>query len=207
MAIKPASKPEWTVNNPDFGTVTVEPTAQKKQDGWFADERPPREFFNWLFFIIDAWIKYFEEVTDGLVALQSTYDAVIGTDGTHADFNEVMADPGIANIKRILVKSPLVVLVKQVINQPDIHIEFKPQATFTDGADLPTGLEFTAAAKRCTVLYGRFSGFDDQPGDEAITLLAGADNCLLMGNRFFSNSNDISDNADNTSMVGNIVEV
>jgi len=204
---KPVSKPDWTVGNPDFGTVTVEPTAQKKEDGWFADERPPREFFNWLFYIIDAWIKYFEGVTDGLIALQSTFDAVVGTGGTHADINEVMNDGNIANIKRILVISPLVVVVKQTINQPDIHIEFKPNATFTDGADLPTGLELTAVAKRCNILYGRFSGFDNGGGDEAITLLAGADNCLLMGNRFFSNSNDITDNADNTSMVGNIVEV
>lgn len=204
---KPASKPEWTVDNPNFGTVTVEPTAQKKQDGWLPDERPPRQFMNWLFFIINEWIDYFEQVTDGLIALQSTFDAVVGTGGTHADINEVMADGNIANIKRILVISPLVVLVKQVIDQPDIHIEFKPQATFTDGADLATGLELTAAAKRCNILYGRFSGFDNGGGDEAIKLLAGANNCHIMGNRFFNNSNNISDLADGTVMTGNIVEV
>lgn len=204
---KPVTKPDWTEGNPNFGTVTIEPTAQKKQDGWFIDERPPREFMNWLFWNITQWVDYFEEITDTLTALQGTYDAVIGTGGTHADFNEVMADGNIANIKRILVVSPLVVLVKQTINQPDIHIEFKPQATFTDGADLPTGLELTAAAKRCTILYGRFSGFDNGGGDEAIKLLAGADNCHLMSNRFFSNSNDISDSAANTTLTANILEV
>lgn len=207
MAIKPASKSDWTKGNPDFGTVTIEPTAQKKQDGWFPDERPPRQFMNYLFNIHGQWNDYFEEVTDGLIALQSTFDAVIGTGGTHADFNEVMNDPGIANIKRILVISPLVVLVTQVINQPDIHIEFKPQATFTDGADLARGLQLTAAAKRCNILYGRFSGFDNLGGDDAIELLAGADNCHLMGNRFFSNSNDITDLAAGTVLTGNIVEV
>ncbi len=49
MAIKPTSKSDWTLGNPDFATVTVEPTAQKKEDGWFPDERPPREFMNYFF--------------------------------------------------------------------------------------------------------------------------------------------------------------
>ena len=62
-----------------------------------------------------------------------------------------MADPDIANIKKILVVSPFVAVATQVINQPDIHLEFKPQATFTDGADLPTGIQLTAAAKRCKI--------------------------------------------------------
>lgn len=204
---KPASKTNWTVGNPDFGTRTIEPTAQKKEDGWFPDERPPSEFWNWILFNIGEWINYFEGVTDNLAALQGTYDAVVGTGGTHADINEVMADPDIANIKKILVVSPFVAVATQVINQPDIHLEFKPQATFTDGADLPTGIQLTAAAKRCKILYGRFSGFNNLAGDEAIEILAGADNCLIMGNSFFSNNNNISDLAAGTVLTGNIDEV
>jgi len=53
---KPVSKPDWTVGNPDFGTVTVEPSAAKKETGWLVDERIPREFLNWLFFNITDWI-------------------------------------------------------------------------------------------------------------------------------------------------------
>ena len=135
MAVKPTSKSDWTKGNPDFATVTIEPTTQKKIDGWFPDEPPPREFINYLFNIHGQWIDWAEAEIDLLIPLQSTFDAVVGTGGTHADINEVMADGDIANIKRILVISPLVLLVKQTINQPDIHLEFKPQATFTDGAD------------------------------------------------------------------------
>ena len=64
MAIKPTSKSDWTLGNPDFATVTVEPTAQKKEDGWFPDERPPREFMNYLFNIPGQWTDYFEAVTN-----------------------------------------------------------------------------------------------------------------------------------------------
>lgn len=61
---KPTSKPDWTESNPSFATVTIEPTAGKKITGWTADERPPYQTVNWLFYIVDQWIKYLESITD-----------------------------------------------------------------------------------------------------------------------------------------------
>lgn len=198
---KPASKLDWTVNNPDFATVTTEPTPQKKQDGWFPDEPPPREFMNWLFFNIGEWVDYFEVQTDALLALRGTYDAIISPSGTHADINAVMADADtIAGIiKRVLVMTPQVAIVKQVINIDDMFFEFKPQATFSKGAAISTGIEISS--KRVTMLYGRFSGFTDAGGDEAIQLTATSRNCLISGGRFFDNSNDIDDLG-----VGNVLQ-
>lgn len=63
MPIKPTSKIDWTEGNPSFGTVTVEPNGAKKQTGWEIDERPPRQYINWLFYNLDQWIKYFEVPT------------------------------------------------------------------------------------------------------------------------------------------------
>jgi len=63
---KPNSHLDWTVGNPNFGTVTVEPTTGKKVTGWTPGEAPPPEFFNWLFFNADQWDKYFEATTDAI---------------------------------------------------------------------------------------------------------------------------------------------
>ena len=85
---KPTSKPDWTVGNPSFGTVTVEPSAGKKQNGWDVGERPPRQFMNWLFFNIDEWIDYLETTTDALISLQGIYDAVVGVGGDFATLTD-----------------------------------------------------------------------------------------------------------------------
>jgi hypothetical protein len=61
MATKPSSKTEWTLTNPSFGTVTVEPSGAKKITGWQAAERPAHQYMNWIHYITDAWVKYFED--------------------------------------------------------------------------------------------------------------------------------------------------
>lgn len=66
--VKPSSKPEWTVGNPNFGTVTIEPTGGKKITGWTPGEAPPIQYMNWLFYNTDQWIDYFEGITDGILA-------------------------------------------------------------------------------------------------------------------------------------------
>lgn len=61
---KPATKMDWTVGNPNFGTVTIEPTSGKKITGWTPGERPPSQYMNWLFYNTDQWVDYFESITD-----------------------------------------------------------------------------------------------------------------------------------------------
>ena len=61
---KPTTRPNWTYGNPNFGVVTQEPSSGKKLNGWDAGERPPREFVNWVFWILSQWLDYFESVTD-----------------------------------------------------------------------------------------------------------------------------------------------
>lgn len=63
---RPSSTMDWTIGNPNFGTVTVEPTSGKKQTGWTPSEKPPSEFWNWLLYNSDAWIKYLTYQTDQL---------------------------------------------------------------------------------------------------------------------------------------------
>jgi len=108
-------------------------------------------------------------------------------------------------IKRVLVTTVQVPILKQVVDQPDMFFEFKPQATFTDGNDLVTGIEIDA--ERVTLMHGRFSGFNNLAGDEAIRLTANAKNCLIFGVRFFGNNVNINDLGVGNVIVNNIVEV
>ena len=90
---KPTSKPNWTLGNPSFGTVTIEPSAGKKQTGWTAGERPPHQTMNWLFYNIGTeWIDYLEGVTDALLNLQGIFDAVVGTGGDFTTLSDMVAD-------------------------------------------------------------------------------------------------------------------
>lgn len=201
---KPTSQPAWTVGNPNFGTVTIEPTAQKKEDGWLIDERPPREFMNWLFFNIDEWITYFDGEIDVLAGLGQAFDAVIAPAGTHATINDLMADVDIASKKRVLVATAQTLTSTQVIDQDDMEFIFKPQAVHSQGAALTLGIQVDA--ERCTLRGGRFTDFSTG-GDKAIQLTANAKNCLIVDNRFNNNSTEIDDLGSGNLLANNIVEV
>lgn len=56
MAVsKPSKYPEWA----DGGTI-VEPSGAKKSLGWIV-EKPPYQFFNWLFNLIYQWVEWFDQ--------------------------------------------------------------------------------------------------------------------------------------------------
>jgi hypothetical protein len=67
--VKPADHLEWCVSNPDPGTNVIQPSGAKQIAGWADLEAPYASHFNWLFNTQDAWNKYFEEVTDDVIAL------------------------------------------------------------------------------------------------------------------------------------------
>ena len=68
---KPTSQMDWGVGNPDPGNRIVEPSVAKKVQAWNDDERPPAPLMNWLYNNTDEWIKYFESITDELLAAGS----------------------------------------------------------------------------------------------------------------------------------------
>lgn len=202
---KPSSKPEWTVGNVDFGTITVEPTATKKEAGWLPDERPPREYMNWLFFNINEWIDYLEGVTDVFATQGNIYDAFIGGGGTHADVNAWQADPDIANLKNALVISTIAIDVPQVIDNDGCNLDFKANAGFTKNG--PTGSDFgiQVDANRIRINNGRFIGFNDVGVDKAIIL--NGNNCLVHGCMFNDCDTVIEDNGNGNVIGTNIEEV
>jgi hypothetical protein len=204
---KPSSKPNWTVGNPDIATITVEPTNSKKQAGWLPDERPPREFMNWLFFNLGEWVDYLEEVTDDFADQSIIYDAFVGGGGTHADINALMADPDIANLKNILVVSTLAIDNIQEVDQPGMTFTFKAGAGITKngptGADV--GIRLAATADRTRIINGRFVGFNDPGVDKAIEILS--DNNIISCCMFNDCDTEIDDTTGNSVSNGNLTEV
>jgi len=199
---KPASKPDWTVGNPNFGLVTIEPSVQKKIDGWFADERPPHEFFNWLFFNIDEWIDYFDLQVDALLLQLGNFDAVVGFGGTHADINDLMADPNIANLKNILVTQSIASPAIQVIDQDFMNFYFKPQASVIKNGSVKGIL---VDANNTRLIYPRFQGYN-AGGDFALEIAAGKKNNLTTGPMFLDNDTNYNDLGDNNTISDPIDE-
>jgi len=196
---KPTSKPDWTDGD---AAKVQEPSAAKKLLGWVSLERPPFEFMNFLFFNIDEWIDYFEVTTDGLLALQSTYDAVVGVGGTHSTLNDAIADGGLGNDVRVLVTDVTTVVATQVLSKDGWEIVFKPRASFSQGAATTPAIQITA--NRVNIMGGRFIDFD---GGSDVALQVDGDNCMIRDTRFLNCDVEIEDNGTNTSISGTLTEV
>lgn len=61
---KPSKFPRWAssvVRNEINSEYNIyEPPEQKKDIGWELNEVPPRQWFNWLFRMINDWLVYFD---------------------------------------------------------------------------------------------------------------------------------------------------
>lgn len=195
---KPTSKPDWTVSNVNFGTVTIEPTSGKKITGWTSGERPPFQTMNWLFYNIDQWIDYFDAVFPGI------YTAITGAgDGaTHATLAAALADGAVPAGARILVKDSETINTTIQVTKNNVRIEFMPGITFSKGT-AGTGLQISADGVK--IVDGRFAAFSSG-GDKAILIDAGSDYTQIRDTRFASCTTEVDDLAATTSILGTITE-
>lgn len=193
---KPTRKPNWTYTN---APARAEPTNQKKVDGWGADERPPFQFFNWLFYNISEWIDYLDVTT---TAQNQEYDAIVGDVGTDpaATHSTLVAALAAVNPKsKILVKLDYVVPAVIQIAKNDVHIVFRPGITYSKGA-ATSALQISA--DRVMIEGGRFTGFNSG-GDSGILIDSGADYANIFRNYFYDNTDDVVDNSGSADMLMN----
>lgn len=197
MAVKPSAKPDWTSATP---AARTEPTSGKKNTGWTIDERPAFQYMNWLFFNIDEWIDYFEEVTDGFIGFQAIYDAFVGTGGlaTHATINDAMVD--VSAGARILVLNSATINTIQQITKNNVIVEFQGNVVYTKGT-ATTAIQ--VSADEVKIVGGKFSGFSTS-GDKAIIIDSGSDYTQIRDSRFLNCDTDISDLASTSSISGTI---
>ena len=203
---RPSSKPDWTYGNPDVARIAVEPTAQKKQDGWAPTERPPAATFNWVWRNFSDWINHFDETNTGALTVRNIYNAVLGgTDSTHTDLNAVMSDSALpAQDIRILIAGPLVFTSTQVINKDGVEIFGTPVGTISKGGS--TGIGIQVNNDRVKIRDCRFLNWNET-GGKAIQLNSSSKNCLIVDNSFHTVTVDIEDNGNNNIIANNILEI
>ena len=195
---KPTSTPDWSVGNPDFGTVTIEPTAGKKQTAWTSGERPPFQIMNWLFYNIDQWIKYFDDVFPGI------YHAIVGTStgSTHATLAAALADVTVPAGARILIRDSETVNSTIQVTKNNVKLEFMPGVTFSKGS-AGTGIQISAVG--VWIEGGRFANFSTA-GNKGILVDAGSNYCKVTMSRFASCDTEVDDVNGSTVQLGNITE-
>jgi hypothetical protein len=188
---KPTSHLNWT--DGDASKIT-EPVSGKKLLGWTADERPPFQYFNWLFWDLDQWNKYFEGLTDAmqaqvntLVAAGKQYAAIVGStaDCTHANLAAALADSAVPAGSKILQKVSETAATRYSVSKSDIRIECMPGVSFSKNGDtvcfevsgarfkLTDGriLGFTASGDNASILSTSFGvGTDTEVDDTAVTV-------------------------------------
>lgn len=220
MAIKPLKKPEWASGG---SAEIIEPGPAKKLLGWIV-EKPPFQFFNWLFNTIYLWVNYFEESTDDLEAgltqeiedrgtavsdeaatraatdtallnkLQAAFDAIVGAAAYATDATMAAAITRLSAGARILVLDSFALAAPVVMSKANMEIVLKPGVIISAGA-ATTG--FTISAAGCIIRGGKISGFTN-----GIDVGASGAQFMARDIWFASNTTEVNDPNDLASIVG-----
>jgi len=188
----------------DWVGIQVQPTSPQKTTGFTPNFRPPAQWHNWMFGNADAWIKYLDEQVQTALIPNKEYDWSVGTGGTHATINLLIADPLVVPGNKILVTTPQTLTATQVISKNDLQFVFKPSAVYSKGVGGNPGLSITG--NRVTIEGGRFTDWSTV-GDKAIALSGASKNCLIQGVRFANCDTAVDDAGANNALVAIIEEV
>lgn len=86
---KPTEYPDWamqdSVDSVSELNNVIEPGTEQKDFGWTRNEIPPRQWFNWLARKTSEWIRYLDEFTEGIAAVE-TYTSTNTDDITDVSF-------------------------------------------------------------------------------------------------------------------------
>jgi len=75
---------DWITD--DDSSKFIEPSGAKKLAGWLKEEKPPFQYFNWAFRVMDRWLQYFEAATDEESAARAAADAAEAAARIAGDF-------------------------------------------------------------------------------------------------------------------------
>ena len=84
---KPTKYPDFAmtdVTDPASGQPNViEPAAGKKSDGWVYNEKPPRQYFNWMQRLNSLWIRWVDDyITNTLSGILSGINSILSSHTT-----------------------------------------------------------------------------------------------------------------------------
>lgn len=195
---RPSVYPDWAL----AGTRT-NPGDPAINTGYAPNFRPPAEWHNWQFGYAGDWIRWLDQQQQ-LNAAQFAYDATVGTGGTYADINALIAAiTGGANIHKVLVTTVQTLTATQVITSAitDLWFDFQPAAFYSKGLTTTPGISIQG--QRITINGGRFTSFNGI-SDVAIQLESGSKNCRIINANFANNTTDINDLGIN-NVIANII--
>jgi hypothetical protein len=155
-----------------------------------------------MFFIIDQWVKWFDQEIQGFVGYSKIYDAFVGTGplATHADLNAAMLDVPAGG--RILVISSATINTIQSISKNRVQVDFQPGVIYTKG--LATSA-LQIQAKYVRVNSGEFFNFSGG-GDNAIIIDAASDFTKIRDSHFRTCTTAVQDNTSTSSIEGTTEE-
>jgi len=196
---RPSVYPDWALT----GTRT-NPGTPAINTGYTPDFIPPAEWHNWQFGYLGDWVRWLDQQQQ-INASQFEYDAIVGTNGTYATINAMIAAiTGGAQIHKVLVTTPQTLTSTQIITSGivDLWLTFRPDAVYTKGLTTTPGLSIQG--QRITIEGGRWTSFNGG-SDVAIQLEAASKNCRIINTNFAGNTTDINDLGTN-NVIANIIQ-
>ncbi len=104
MADKPSEGHLGWISDDDTDKY-VAPSAAKRLQGWIQAEKPPFQYFNWAWRLIDRWLQYFEAATDdNAAAITTEASARAGADSTHAALTAPHSATSAATADRLMMR-------------------------------------------------------------------------------------------------------
>ncbi len=88
MATKPTTGHlDWITD--DDGDKFAEPSGAKKLAGWVSNEKPPFQYFNWAFRLIDRWLKWTEASIDEFGVFVTNASGSPNIDDEQFEFDDI----------------------------------------------------------------------------------------------------------------------
>lgn len=185
MATKP-EQVDWRTD--DDTDAIVPPSTGKRNVGWLSGEKPPYQYVNWFFRLVDKWLKFFEKTVD-------LYDVVIGSgeDATHATLVAAVADSGVGTNVTVLIRESFTGPATAVsLSKAGWKIHCRPGVTFTKHASATTGLSIAAANVEVHGL--RFAGFSTA-GNKAVAFTIAGSYGRVVNCNFVSADTEVDDDS------------
>lgn len=134
MAQKPSNTPDWI---PDNTTGIIIPGTSKQSAGWFKEERPPYQFFNWFWNIVSQFFHF--------LSGNVKHNIIIDTDANERDYTTLaayIADSPTAG-DRVLVKVDEEITGSTMVIPANISLEFLKGKKLWCDENLTTVLQFS----------------------------------------------------------------
>ena len=161
---RPTTHLDWVTD--DSAAAISAPTTEKREEGWVADEKPPFQWFNWIFNLIDKWLKHTDELSQAYdahaaaTAAHGATGAVVGTTNIQTLTNKTLTAPTInnatmtapalgaataASVNKLAITAPATGSTLTIADGKTLTVSATLTFTGTDGSSVAFGAGGTAA--------------------------------------------------------------